>query len=180
MTYLALDQALCNTGIAILDGKELLTTTFTTKSKNTTLVERLWALECILDLLCRKYKPDKVYMEEIFARNKTGATLSRVESIVQRYLHVSGIEYVSLSPIKSRANSWTGTLGLQGTKEFCKAWLDPYIGDPATTEHEIDAVGILWGGLVLDGIMSVQDIGSITFKRHNGKQFSTHVNQANS
>jgi Holliday junction resolvasome RuvABC endonuclease subunit len=179
MYFIGLDQALNNTGIAVTDGKKIVTTQLALSSKQDSL-ERIYKIEQTLDVILRQFKPQQVFMEGIYipaSRLKACSALIRVETCVQLLLLRKKFPFLSLPSSPRLATSWPKALNIAGPKEHCLELINPVLLDKTTSDHETDAVGILWAGLVLTKRKTVSAILRTRIHRLNAKTFRSDPSQ---
>jgi Holliday junction resolvasome RuvABC endonuclease subunit len=176
--YIGLDQALNNTGIAVTNGKKIVTTQIISTSKESSL-DRLIKLETVLTKLLQSLKPKKVYMESIYipaSRLKACSALIRVETTIQLLLARKSVEFLSMPASNRLSNSWPKQLKIKGSKEYCAEFLKPILPPGKISDHETDAVGILWGGLVLDKKQTIDAIMKAPIMNVNAKEYRADPN----
>jgi Holliday junction resolvasome RuvABC endonuclease subunit len=149
--YIGLDQALSNTGIALFNGKTILTTVLKTSSSRSP-EERLSAIDNYIDSLLKNLEPYIVLIEESYpgAHRTSAMRLAQVYCTVTNACIRNNIRYKVYRSGKGK-ESWPGRLGIEGTKEHCREWLKRYKGEEEVKqlkEHEIDAIGILWANII--------------------------------
>lgn len=180
--YLGLDQSSSHTGVALTDGSVVITTDFRMKEK-LELQEKLFLLENFVHSCCTLFSPEKIFTEAVYtpsARLKSFSVLLRVETTIHNYLYRSRREFESISANKVFKDSWPRQLGLDGTKEFVRAWL-VQLGSKmpvAITDHELDAVGILFGGLKKNGILKEANlVASIPLVRYTANEYLSRASE---
>ncbi len=180
--YLGLDQSSSHTGVALTDGSMMMTTDFRLKEK-LELNEKLFLMENFLHECCQLVRPQKVFMESVYtpsARLKAFSVLLRVETTIQNYLYRNNLDFESMSPNKVMEGSWPRQLGLTGTKEYVRAWL-VQAGvkmPPIITDHELDAIGVLFGGLKKNGILKeANQVASIPLFRYTPNEYLNRVRE---
>jgi Holliday junction resolvasome RuvABC endonuclease subunit len=173
--YIGLDQALNNTGIAVTNGKRVVTTQIINTSKQSSL-ERLELIEQSLTKLFMSLKPKMVFMESIYipaSRLKSCSALIRVEACVQLLLRRRSIEFESLPASPRLKTSWPKQLGIAGSKDHCVQFLKPILPKGKISDHETDAIGILWGGLVLKGLFTPDAIMEAEILKVNARKYKS-------
>lgn len=171
--YIGLDQALNNTGIAVTNGKEIVTTQIINTSKEDVL-DRLVTIEALLTQLLMTVKPKVVFMEGIYvpaSRIKSCMALIKVETLVQLLLKRRSLDFTSLPSSPRLRTSWPNQLGISSSKDKCVEFLKPILPKGKISDHETDAIGILWGGLVLRKISTPGDIMDLRIIKVHAKNF---------
>lgn len=166
--YLGLDQASYDTGIAIAHGYNVFTTAMSikaTKKHPVELVERCHRIEQMLGSICEALPLTEVFTESTHTRQMRAYTvLVKVETTIHNYLYRNGIPYSQISPNNHQIVSWPRLLQLGGTKEHVRLVLDSLLPE-LITEHELDAIGVLFGSLVRDNIVTPEIIRRINIVR---------------
>ena len=158
--YIGFDQALMNTGVAIYQpGAEPLVTLTTIKlvlENSVSNYHRLALLRRWLDYLVRKYEPVQVYTEAVYFNRITSYSMIPVEvqAVFKTQLYELGYESVPMNCGNQR-DSWPNLTGLR-LKSGAKRVLSQY--GITINQHESDAFGVLYGGLIRDGVLNKEDI----------------------
>jgi Holliday junction resolvasome RuvABC endonuclease subunit len=171
--YIGLDQALNNTGIAVTNGKKIVTTQIINTSKEDVL-DRLVSIEGLLTQLVTSIKPKVVFMEGIYvpaSRLKSCMALVKVEALVQLLLRRRSLDFLSLPSSPRLKSSWPNQLGIASSKDKCVEFLKPILPKGRISDHETDAIGILWGGLVSRKIYTPGDIMDLRIIKVHAKKF---------
>lgn len=165
--FIGIDQSSTFNGIAAYHSglNKVYTTTFFCGKNNVELIDRLYRLEHFLEELIKQVKPKGFYTEEIHPGNRHAyAVLLRVETTVHGLLYRHYIPYNSISANVSHRASWPALLRLKGSKEHIKLALSG-IADPLSSEHELDAIGVLMGSLVRDELFKVNLLQGLNIQR---------------
>jgi Holliday junction resolvasome RuvABC endonuclease subunit len=165
--YIGLDQSSTDNGIAAYhkDTNTIYTTYFFCGKHDIELVERLYRLERFLESAISALNPKRVYTEEVHPGNRHAyAVLLRVEMAIHSMLYRHYVPYSSISANVIQHDSWPAQLKLKGTKEHIRLALTN-VADPTSTEHELDAVGVLLGGLTRDGLFELELINKLKINR---------------
>lgn len=158
---IGLDQALQNTGIAILQiepklKKGVIYTGVLKTNKKNKLEDRLSLIDKEIEKLLSRIKPELVGLEEVYPglSGRTVAILSQVYSTITNACKRVDVEFISYSSSKVKKGSWVKKVGIEGTKEVCREWLIKEKGEgiKELEEHEVDAVGILCAVMIDKGI----------------------------
>lgn len=155
---IALDQALENTGIAILStGKGIIYTSVLKTNKNHIIENRLAYIDRVIEELIRELDPIDIAMEEVYPglAGRTVSILSQVYCTMTNICHRVGKKFKVYSSSKLRRGSWVKKLDLDGTKAYCRKWLIEDLGEEQIKyleDHETDAIGILWAMAVDKGV----------------------------
>lgn len=152
MNILSLDQALANTGVILYKDKVIQKIT-TIKTNNKELIEdRLIAILKNTEKLIEENNIDKVLMEKVYTpRGSAGAwhLLLMVEAVLKVHIKRLGISIETIETSIKCKHSWKYLLNLKNDKkEMLKLARQFY---PKINEHEADALGILFAGLVING-----------------------------
>jgi Holliday junction resolvasome RuvABC endonuclease subunit len=165
--YMGVDQSSTNNGVAAYHSgtHTIYTTNFFCGKHNVELVERLYRLEHFLESVVNQIRPAIFYTEEVHPGNRHAyAVLLRVEMAVHSMLYRSYIPYSSISANVIQKESWPAMLKLKGTKEHIRLALEG-IAPPLSTEHELDAVGVLLGSLVRDKLFKLESMKTLKIIR---------------
>lgn len=162
--YLGLDQSSSYTGLAWLSmagpTPMVYTTTFEARGSGN-LVRRLVHIESFVRTLAcdGPASPNLVFTEQVFpGRRSAYGTLLRVEAVIHMQLYKSKVPYETVG-----AAEWSRLLGLRGTKSHARDKFHRRLGG-TPTEHEFDALGVLFGGLIKARIITVEWIGNPKLK----------------
>ena len=156
--YIGIDQSSTNNGVAAYnkDTQTIYTTNFFCGKHQVELVERIYRLERFLESLVSQLRPQHVYTEDVHPGNRHAyAVLLRVEMAIHSLLYRTYTPYSSISANSVQKNSWPSHLKIKGTKEHIRLALYN-IADPLSTEHELDAIGVLLGSLVRDKLFELE------------------------
>jgi hypothetical protein len=161
--YIGLDQSSSNTGIAATNGRVILTSNLIIKAK-LSMPEKLMLIEDFIRSCCEAVEPAKVYTEAIYSRARlirAFTALLKVETTIHNYLFRVGYPYETMSPNHTQADSWPRKIGVRNTKDSVRLWLleNGQTLPKVISEHELDALGVLFGGLVKDDI--IDDVSCI-------------------
>lgn len=153
MYFIGLDQALANTGWAVIslvenNKSELIAYgTFKTNPKQSK-VRRLDSLISFCSSLICKYSPCTLYLEEVFTAGRLAhfwKDLVSVESCLRLFLYQNNLEYDIMSPHLKASNSWRSYLEIKKSdKKSTKELLE----STKISEHEADAICIALAGLI--------------------------------
>lgn len=174
--FIGIDQSSTNNGLAAYHAGHhtIYTTNFLCGKNNVELIERLYRLERFLEAVVYQTKPQQFYTEEIHPGNRHAyAVLLKVESTIHSMLYRCHIPYVTISANVIQKSSWPAQLKIKGSKEHIRIALTG-IADPLSTEHELDAVGVLLGALVRDKLITLDLVRTVTINRvDNCNEFPT-------
>ena len=161
--YVGLDQALLNTGVAMCQphAKQIVVRTLVTDSK-CSIYERLFEIEREIDWVTSLQETLHVWLEKPFtprggASRKTALDLIRVETIITNLLYRKNSPFDILDSSPRAKKGWPKTLGILGTKSFMQTRIYAF-SKAKVNQHEADAIGILWAGLVQSGIVLLEDL----------------------
>jgi Holliday junction resolvasome RuvABC endonuclease subunit len=171
--YIGLDQSLNNTGIAVTNGKKT-TVTLQKSSAKLTELQKLYELELLLINLIQTLKPKRVYLENVYYvrfRIKSALSLLRVETTLKLVCLREKTEQTSLSANPREADSWPKLLGVTTTKEATAELFLPKLKDDTTTDHETDALGILYAGVIKDTTRTRAGMMRVPIIRVHAKDF---------
>lgn len=158
--YIGLDQALDNTGIALYElqirgrtavrGK-LQYGTFKT-NKELSLVERLLEIYDLTWALLEGLKPEYLFTELVYlGRNKSSIDLVRVETVIHLVAKQFEVPAEIMSANPRMATSWPRLFGSGKSKGITQEVIKQATGY-YVNEHEGDAIGIGYAGLLSIGI----------------------------
>jgi Holliday junction resolvasome RuvABC endonuclease subunit len=170
---LGLDQSLNNTGIAVSNGKQTVVTLQKSPVKLTEL-EKLYELELLLQNLIQVLKPKRIYLEQVYYvrfRIKSALSLLRVETTLKLVCLRENVECTSLSANPKEADSWPKLIGATSTKEATAKLFLPKLNDDSTTDHETDALGILYAGIIKDTTRTKTGMMRAPIIRINARDF---------
>lgn len=174
--YMGVDQSSTNNGVAAYHSgtNTIYTTNFLCGKHNIDLVERLYRLEHFLESIIHQIRPNLFYTEEVHPGNRHAyAVLLRVEMALHSLLYRSYVPYKTIGANVAQKTSWPAQLKLKGSKEHVRLALTG-IADPLSTEHELDAVGVLLGGLVRDKLFEVDLMSKLNIIRiENPNEYCT-------
>lgn len=165
--FIGIDQSSTFNGVAAYHSglNTVYTTNFLCGKNNVDLIDRLYRLERFLEELISQVKPKGFYTEEIHPGNRHAyAVLLRVETTIHSLLYRNYIPYNSISANVLHRTSWPALLNLKGSKEHIKLALSG-IADPLSSEHELDAIGVLMGSLVRDKLFTVNLLQGLNIQR---------------
>lgn len=171
--YIGLDQSLNNTGIAVTDGKKTVITLQKSPAKLTEF-EKLYQLELLLVNLIATLNPKRVYLENVYVtrfRIKSALSLLRVETTLKLVCLRQQTEQTSLSANPREADSWPKLIGVTTTKQAAADLFLPKIKDDTTTDHETDALGILYAGVIKDTTRTRAGMMKVPILRVHAKDF---------
>lgn len=169
---IGVDQALETTGVAIcfLNIFHIYTFVFKTERKYS-IEQRLHQIDFFFTGLFNKLNPACVALEEVYqGQFRTSALrLAQVYSTLTNACLRANLDYTTFASAKTkRNNSWTYSLGLNGTKEYCREWLlktnESQSEILKLTDHECDAIGIAWAKIVKDEVYLPSDILKFTIE----------------
>jgi hypothetical protein len=174
--YCGIDQALSTSGIALTDGQNIVTTYYQTDPKDSTY-NRISEVREIVNRVC-EYSVDTIAIEQAPITNQGRGkgirigtsvliTLNQLEFCLLDYFKQKDYSFKLLSARSNVQTSWTRILGSGGTKVKMKEWLEAKgIELPSGISlDEIDAIGICWASLVIDGILQPDDIKNAKITR---------------
>jgi Holliday junction resolvasome RuvABC endonuclease subunit len=149
MNYLALDQALRNTGYCIYSSDSSSFITYGTIKTASTLpmIDRLDQLLVTVEDLLTSYRIEYVFLEDIYCPRRSHAAwpqLLTVQNVLMLHFRRRSIPYTLLSPLLQRTNSWRKPLGIGSAKSDLKQLLLPF----SANEHVSDSIGIMLAGLI--------------------------------
>lgn len=171
--YLGLDQSLNNTGIAITNGSKTAITVFRSRAKDSEL-QKLVELERVFTELLTAYEPTRVYLEEVYTvrfRIRSSLSLIRVETCLRLTCERLGVPHRSFSASPRHPESWPKAIGAKSTKIATAELFLPLINDATTTDHETDALGILYAGVITDTKKTKAGMMKTPIKRVNARAF---------
>lgn len=156
MFYIAFDQALACSGVAIYKDGFILASQIKTNTKEP-IGFRLSHLEAywinIFDLL----DPEKVFYEYVYANSTTPFESIKVLGLLEKTIaqrNIASLCLRSSSREKKSGNSWRGLLGLGSNKKELQAKLKL----EGKANHNIcDAIGILGAGLLYNKVIAFPD-----------------------
>lgn len=164
--YVGLDQALLNTGIAMCQphNKELVVRTLVTDSQCSSY-ERLFEIEREIDWVTSIQSPNHVWLERAFtnfqsARRKTALALMAVDTTICNLLYRKNIPFTHLDSQPRVKKGWPRTLEIAGAKDPMQQYLRLMGYKTKFNSHEADAIGIVWAGLIQNGIILHSDLDS--------------------
>lgn len=144
---LGLDQALRNTGYAILNPYgEIISKGVIKTTNEDNYLKRLEIITTTIEYLICEHEINIVYMEEVFAAGK-GAwkVLLEVKILIEMLCYSRHLPCTALSSLIKRKNSWRRIIGLKTSeKKECKL----FIGEK--NEHIAEAIGIAKAGFILE------------------------------
>lgn len=154
--YLGLDQASYDTGIAIAHGATVFTAAMhirTTRKHPVELIERCARVERVLDSLCQVIPFTKAYTEYVHTgQMRAYQVLVKIETTIHNYFYKRGLPFAIIKADPLIRESWPRLLNFGGTKEHVRLALD-FMLPSEISEHELDAIGVLYGSLVRDNIV---------------------------
>lgn len=165
--FIGIDQSSTYNGIAVYntDTNHIYTTNFFCGKNDVELIDRLYRLVTYVEKLVTEIRPKFFYTEEIHPGNRHAyAVLLRVETLLHSMLYRNYIMYDSISANVKHSSSWPSLLKIKGSKEHIKLALSG-MTDPLSTEHELDAIGVLIGSMVRDGYFKLELFRSLKINR---------------
>ena len=179
--YCGIDQALNRSGIAITDGSTILTTYFTTDPE-ACQYSRICEVRSLVKRMGQSTAIDTIAIEQApsggMGNGKAMAasimiTLNQLEFCLLDQFKQTGQVFKTLSAISNVKIGWPRTLGSPGTKDKMAEWLvNTGVALPRSiSSDEIDAIGLCWASLVIDGIKTPTDIQNAKIVRVAPKTF---------
>jgi len=152
-TFIAFDQALACSGVAVYSDSKIVASQIRTNTKED-IGARLLYLESYIITTFSIY-PKKVFYEYVYPGSYTPFESIKVLGLLEKIISQNKLPsrcFRSSSKEKRSGNSWRGLLSLSSDKKDLQAKL----GLVGKANHNIcDAIGILGAGLLEEGIISI-------------------------
>lgn len=165
MYFIGLDQALANTGWCVMELNKrrkkkkvsLIKHGLLKTSPREARVDRIIKIVELTNNLCQEYKPEKVFIEEVFCQSNRGhfwKHLVAVESCLELELTKNKQAFSSISAKLKAENSWRRVLNIsKRDKSLSKSTINA----KKLSEHEADAICICLGGILIENYVILDE-----------------------
>lgn len=180
MYYVGFDQSSSNTGIATLIGDVVYSTNLKLKTSDD-LLKKLQVTRNYLRDCFTAPTPDIVITEDIYTpanRIKAFKALIRVETTIHNFFYDFDVPLMTITPNPRLGNSWPRMLQITSTKDPMREWLEARNRQESVTlysEHECDSIGVLLGGLIQSGKISLVNAKELRFVRSIANKYPSLI-----